>query len=63
MHTKPAKTIARKQADLLLFTHIFKTLKRFLEHGMSLIFLMQEKQVLQIKKMWDKQQKIKVNVT
>ena len=63
MYTKPEKTIKRKQADLLLFSHIFKTLERFFEQGMLLIFLMQEKQVLQIKKMWDRQQKIKVNVT
>ena len=56
MHKNPAETITRKQADLLLFAHIFKTLTRFLEQGMLLIFLMQEKQVLQIKKM-------KVNVT
>ena len=60
MHKNPAETITRKQADLLLFAHIFKTLTRFLEQGM---LLMQEKQVLQIKKMWDKKQKMKVNVT
>ena len=63
MHKNPAETITRKHADLLLFAHIFKTLTRFLEQGMLLIFLMQEKQVLQIKKMWDKKQKMKVNVT
>ena len=63
MHKNPAETITRKQADLLLFAHIFKTLTRFLEQGMLLIFLMHEKQVLQIKKMWDKKQKMKVNVT
>ena len=38
MHTKPAKIITRKQADILLFAHIFKTLTRFLEQGMLLIF-------------------------
>ena len=62
MHTMPLKTITRKQADLQLFAHIFKTLTRFLEQGMLLIFTMQKKQVLQIKKMCDRQQKIKVNV-
>ena len=42
MHGKPAKTITRKQTDLLLFAHIFNTLMRFLEQGMLLIFLMYE---------------------
>ena len=62
MHTKPAKTITIKRADVLLFAHFFKTLTRFFEQGTLLIFLMQEKQVLQIKKIWDRQQKMKVNV-
>ena len=31
MHTKPAKTVTRKQADLLFFAHIFKAVTRFLE--------------------------------
>ena len=60
---KACKDNTRKQADLLLFAHIFKTFTRFLEQGMLLMFLMQEKQVLQIKKMSDRQQKMKVNVT
>ena len=49
MRTKPAKTITRKQADLLLFAHNLKPLTRFLEQGMLLILLMQEKQVLQMR--------------
>ena len=60
---KACKDNNKKTSRSSTFAHIFKTLTRFLEQGMLLIFHMQEKQVLQIKKMSNRQQKMKVNGT
>ena len=59
---KACKDNNKKTGRSPTFCPYFQDFEISLEQGMLLIFLMQEKQVLQIKKMPDRQQKMKVNV-
>ena len=59
---KACKDNNKKTGRSPTFCPYFQDFEISLEQGMLLIFLMQEKQVLQIKKMSDRQQKMKVNV-